>query len=183
MPHELPPSFFVRDGDSFRATAVTRGPWSNELQHGGPPCALLARAAERFGDDAEPFFLSRLTIDYLRPIPLERLDVVAAPLKIGSKAQRLELKLLHRGAELLRGVALRLRRDSGGAATARAPPPRNKGHHVGPGRGSFAKSAARPFGPVWTRQPGAARGTPVSERPRTGLRPSRPETETLCGSC
>lgn len=117
----LPESFFVRDGDSFQATALTRGPWNNDLQHGGPPCALLARAAERFGDDADRFFLSRLTIDYLKPIPLAKLEVVAAPLKLGGKAQRLELKLLHQGAELLRGVALRLRRERGGEVSARPP--------------------------------------------------------------
>lgn len=119
---ELPGSFFVRDGDSMQATGLTRGPWSNDQQHGGPPCALLARAAERFGDDADRFFLSRLTIDYLKPIPLAALDVAVAPLKLGGKAQRLELKLLHQGTELLRGVALRLRRGSGGAVSPRPPP-------------------------------------------------------------
>ncbi|MGO9829152.1 MAG: thioesterase family protein [Myxococcaceae bacterium] len=120
---EVPTAFFVPDGDSFRATALTRGPWHNDLQHGGPPCALLARAAERFGDDMERFFLSRLTIDYLRPIPLAKLHVVATPLKLGSKAQRLELKLLHGGTELLRGMALRLRRDTGGAISRRPEAP------------------------------------------------------------
>lgn len=119
---ELPGSFFIRDGDSLQATGLTRGPWSNELQHGGPPCALLARAAERFGDDADRFFLARLTIDYLKPIPLAKLDVVAAPLKLGAKAQRLELRLLHQGTELLRGVALRLRRERGSAVSARPKP-------------------------------------------------------------
>jgi len=120
---ELPTSFFICDGDSFLATGLTRGPWSNDLQHGGPPCALLARAAERFGDDANRFFLSRLTFDYLKPIPLARLSVVVTPLKLGNKAQRLELKLLHEGAELVRGMALRLRREQDGAISPRPPAP------------------------------------------------------------
>jgi hypothetical protein len=28
---------------TFGSTAATQGPWSAELQHGGPPCALALR--------------------------------------------------------------------------------------------------------------------------------------------
>src|SRR3981081_160852 len=45
-------AFFVRDRSRLMATALTRGPWSNEHQHGGPPAALLAGAMERAGDAA-----------------------------------------------------------------------------------------------------------------------------------
>jgi hypothetical protein len=118
---ELPTSFFRPDGDSYQPTELTRGPWDNGFQHGGPPCALLAREAERFGEDSAQFFLSRLTIDYLKPVPLGKLALVATPLKWGSRAQRLELKLLHEGTELVRGVALRLRRRSLNAVSGRPP--------------------------------------------------------------
>ena len=42
----LPEAFYLPEGDRFRATEATRGPWSEEHQHGGPPSALLARALE-----------------------------------------------------------------------------------------------------------------------------------------
>jgi hypothetical protein len=48
----LPP-FFVPDGEAFVATESTRGPWSRQHQHGGPPAALLGRAMEQLvGDGA-----------------------------------------------------------------------------------------------------------------------------------
>ena len=41
-----PLAFFELDGDQFRPTVLTRGPWRPEHQHGGPPAALMARAIE-----------------------------------------------------------------------------------------------------------------------------------------
>ncbi len=35
MSTSLPPSFYQRDGDRFLSTPLTRGPWSNDHQHGG----------------------------------------------------------------------------------------------------------------------------------------------------
>src|SRR5438128_3379485 len=92
----LPESFFVRQGDAFVSTELTRGPWSNALQHGGPPSALLARAAERFGPDASDFFVARLTVDYLKPIPIAALAVAVEPQKLGKTAQRSPSRSLNR---------------------------------------------------------------------------------------
>jgi hypothetical protein len=37
-------AFYVPlDENRFRATGATVGPWSADLQHGGPPAALLGR--------------------------------------------------------------------------------------------------------------------------------------------
>jgi hypothetical protein len=115
----VPSSFFVREGDAFISTELTRGPWSNAHQHGGPPCALLARAAEQ---DAEGYFVARLTFDYFKPIPIAMLKVAVEPLKLGKTAQRLTLRLLHDGDELLRATALRLRRTRSTALSARGAP-------------------------------------------------------------
>jgi len=30
-------AFFLRDGNSFVPTELTRGPWDPKAQHGGPP--------------------------------------------------------------------------------------------------------------------------------------------------
>src|SRR5882762_6998804 len=113
-PPMLPECFFSREGDAFVSTELTRGPWSNEHQHGGPPSALLARAAEENGAG---FFVARLTVDYLRPIPIAALRVVVEPQKLGKTAQRLTLKLLHGDDELIRATALRIRRAQGSAVS------------------------------------------------------------------
>src|SRR5215472_7225159 len=88
--HAMPP-FFIPDGDRFIATASTRGPWSREHQHGGPPAALLARAMEQLvGDDA---LLTRLTFDFIRPVPIAALTVRAEVVRAGAKVRRVQATL------------------------------------------------------------------------------------------
>lgn len=118
----LPGSFFEPEGETFVATELTRGPWSNDHQHGGPPSALLARAAERFGEDAGRFFVARLTVDYFRPIPIAALRVTVEPQKLGKTAQRLVARLWSGDDELARATALRIRRSSGSSVSPRGAP-------------------------------------------------------------
>lgn len=61
-------SFFEPEGEGFRATAHTTGPWSPDHQHGGPPIALLGRAFQRFGGGGRR--VVRVTADILRPVPV-----------------------------------------------------------------------------------------------------------------
>jgi hypothetical protein len=105
----LPESFFVREGEKFVSTELTRGPWSNEHQHGGPPSALMARAAENF-DGGERFFVARVLVDYFKPIPIAALGVRVEPVKMGKTAQRLLVHLELEGEELARANVLRIRR-------------------------------------------------------------------------
>lgn len=118
----LPDSFFVREGQAFASTELTRGPWSNAHQHGGPPSALLARAARTWGDDASGFFVARLTVDYLKPIPITVLSVDVEPQKLGKTAQRLVVRLSAGGDELARATALRIRRTASTGLSPRPPP-------------------------------------------------------------
>jgi len=85
-------AFFLPDGDAWLATTYTRGPWSPAHQHGGPPAALIAHVVEA---DAPGFFVTRLTMDYLRPVPIGRLRVRVKPLRAGARVQRLIARLLH----------------------------------------------------------------------------------------
>ena len=39
-------AFFHRDGGRYVPTELTRGPWSADAQHGGPPAALLGTILE-----------------------------------------------------------------------------------------------------------------------------------------
>lgn len=86
-----PASFFVADGDAFQSTELTRGPWSAEHQHAGPPAALLAFVLER-GLPAD-FAIARLTVEILRPVPIARLRVASQPLRAGKKVQWLTADL------------------------------------------------------------------------------------------
>src|SRR5262245_46534801 len=66
-----PEPLYEPRGADFLPTEHTRGPWDPRHQHGGAVAALCARAVERAaGDD---FALTRLTLELMRPVPLERL--------------------------------------------------------------------------------------------------------------
>jgi hypothetical protein len=66
------PLFETRGAD-FIPSEHTRGPWDPRHQHGGAVAALIARAVERRAGDE--FALTRLTLELMRPVPLERLAV------------------------------------------------------------------------------------------------------------
>jgi acyl-Coa thioesterase superfamily protein/acyl-CoA thioesterase superfamily protein len=102
------PPFFVPDGDRFISTESTRGPWSADHQHGGPPAALLVRAMERLaGDDLR---LCRLTFDFLRPVPIAPLTASAEIVRAGSKVRRLRATLTTAdGAAVVQAAAVALR--------------------------------------------------------------------------
>lgn len=105
----MAPAFFVPEGpDSFVATEWTRGPWSRDAQHGGPPSALLAGACEKLlGGDA---FVARLTVEFLRPMPLARFRVAASIVKPGKKVRTASASLLLGDVEVARATALAIRR-------------------------------------------------------------------------
>lgn len=105
-----PDALFVPDGVAFVPTELCRGPWSPEAQHGGPPAALLARAAERFEDGVERH-VGRLTVELLRPVPLVPLTVATRFVRPGRKVQLVEASLRAEGEEVARALALRIRRS------------------------------------------------------------------------
>ena len=99
-------AFYVPDGDDFVATVHTRGPWSPKHQHGGPPSALLARAIEA---QAPGFVVARITVDFLLPVPIDRLGVRVDILRAGAKVQRLVARLLHGERAVAHAVAALVR--------------------------------------------------------------------------
>jgi hypothetical protein len=88
----VPETFYIPDGDGYVATEHTRGPWSPKHQHGGPPAALIAHVAATRAPD---FTLARITVDFLRPVPIDRLVVRVDVLRAGAKVQRFLGTLLH----------------------------------------------------------------------------------------
>ena len=76
-------ALFVADGDALVPTDLARGPWDPNALHGGPTSALLARAIESCPTDGVAFEVARLTVELLRPVPVEPLLVEADPRTLG----------------------------------------------------------------------------------------------------
>lgn len=131
-----PAALFVRDGDRFAPTELTRGPWNPDAQHGGPPAALLARCVA-LHDGGEAMFVARLTIELLRPVPLTPLAVRCAFDRPGKRVQLVRASLFSTEIEVARCTALRIRRAAVALPeiddTLAAPSPPAAGARPGPG--------------------------------------------------
>lgn len=119
---ELPESFYRQTApDRFEATALTRGPWSDEHQHGGPPSALLAGVLARDGEGPEVWHLARLSVALLRPIPIGPVRVRTGEDRRGRNAQWLRAELVDdEGRLLAQATATRIRRTE-----VELPPPKD----------------------------------------------------------
>jgi hypothetical protein len=130
---ELPAALYEPTPDGrFAATELTRGPWSREHQHAGPPAALLARAL-----GVESMQLARLSYDILGPVPIAPLAVETRVLRPGRRVQQVEATLSGDDRPLMRLTAWLMRTADGGPRTAEEadPPP---GRETGePGRFHF----------------------------------------------
>lgn len=103
-------AFYVREGDAYRATASTRGPWDPRSQHAGPPCALLGRELDRAGALTHGR-LARATFEILRPVPIDGLSVRAEVVRPGRSVELVEGVLEHDGQQLLRARGWRVRTE------------------------------------------------------------------------
>lgn len=116
------PAFFVPDGlagaTGFVATENTRGPWSEQHQHGGPGSALLAAAFEQA---AAPMLVARMTIEILRPIPIGRVEVEVGEVKPGARTRLFGGTLRVDGQEVCRASCLAIRTKDLAIARATAP--------------------------------------------------------------
>lgn len=103
-------ALFVPDGDGWRPTALSRGPWDINSLHGGPVAALMTRAAEQM-EAPIPARLARVTVELLRPVPLAPLLVETSLLRSGAKVATLEiaLKLAHDSSVIALARAQRIR--------------------------------------------------------------------------
>jgi hypothetical protein len=104
----MPDALYVPDGDRFLPTELTRGPWSQDAQHAGPPAALLGRAIERCEprDDAQ---IGRITYEILGPVPLAPLEIEASVLRPGRSVELLGAELRGPDGPVMRASAWRLR--------------------------------------------------------------------------
>lgn len=101
-------SLYVMDGDFFRPTPLTVGPWSPDAQHGGPPAALLAGVIEGTPSDVE-MMVARVTVELLRPVPLDLLSVTTEVVGPGRRVQLVGASMSHGDQEVTRALGLKIR--------------------------------------------------------------------------
>ncbi|MBF9130961.1 thioesterase family protein [Plantactinospora sp. S1510] len=126
----MPDAFYLPtdDPDRFVATAHTQGPWSADLQHAGPPSALLARAVEQVDTSVDgPAQVTRLTVEILGAVPVAEVTVRAALARPGRSVELVEAELSAAGRPVLRARVWRIRRTPVGlpaeVIAAPVPPP------------------------------------------------------------
>jgi acyl-coenzyme A thioesterase PaaI-like protein len=104
---------FQAENGRFVATELARGPWDAGAQHGGAPAALLMRAFERL-PAADGLTIARVTYEFLRPVPLGELSVVAEAIRPGRRVQLSEAAVLAPdGTEVVRARALQVQLADG----------------------------------------------------------------------
>ncbi len=134
----MPEAFYLPSGpDRFRATELTRGPWGPDLQHAGPPAALLGRAVEAQGD-RDDLQVARITFDIARPLPIAELEVTTRRLRGGRSLELVEATLHAGEVELMRATALRIRTAELDLPGGLRPGPRLPGPDAGRAEPFFA---------------------------------------------
>lgn len=104
-------AYATRDGQTFHAGVLTRGPWDPRHQHAGPPSALVCRAIELAAAGHGLTHLGRLTGNLLRPVPIGDCRVEVATDYVGRTAGHFSARLLAEGKEVARFTALMQRED------------------------------------------------------------------------
>ncbi|HEX3707207.1 MAG TPA: thioesterase family protein [Mycobacteriales bacterium] len=103
-------AFYLPTSDSsvFTGTEATGGPWDPNLQHGGPPSAMLARISE-LTPASWPGTVVRVAVEILGPVPVGEVAVTAEVVRTGRSVELIESELVAGGRPAARGRAWRIR--------------------------------------------------------------------------
>jgi hypothetical protein len=120
--------FRILDEDTesgrYLGTESSAGPWDPQAAHGGPPNALLVRAAERAAAAPEPLHAYRLAAEFIRPVPVGEVSTTAHVVRRARSATLVGVSMHAGGRECLAGrVWLVAARDTAGVASPAAAPP------------------------------------------------------------
>src|SRR3954463_12403783 len=83
-------ALYIRKGNGFEPTELTKGPWDPRAQHGGAPAALIAGELEREGG-GKPF--ARIALHLIKPVPLVPLTLDVEVVRDGRRARRMRADL------------------------------------------------------------------------------------------
>lgn len=93
-------ALYQRQGNLFTPTEAAGSPWHPGLLHGGSVSGLLGFVAREWLDSAPGFFVNRLTIDLLRPVPKAPLRVAVEPVRDGRRLKLVDIRI-HAGEQLV----------------------------------------------------------------------------------
>ena len=110
---DLPSSFFCRTGErQYNPTEATIGPWSSDLQHGGPPCALLTNALHTC-PSPEDLKIARITIEFFSAVPVKPCKIKVKKVRSGKKVELLQGEYISEGKTFLLAHAWRIESQIG----------------------------------------------------------------------
>ena len=104
-------AYAALDGDSYRPSSLTRGPWHPDHQHAGPPIALMCRAIENEALRLGLTHLSRLTANLLRPVPIRDLAIEVITNYVGRNTSHFSARLRVDDKEIANVTALAQREN------------------------------------------------------------------------
>lgn len=142
--------------DLYVPTEAALGPWTDQALHGGPPTMLMAREIERFESDGD-MFVSRLTVELLRPVGRTLLAARSRLVRPGRKVQLVEASLWSDEKEVARATALRIRRAKVDLPMSSEPPPHTMPDTTGGWTGPYGPGPAYHLVGVEIRTPREAR--------------------------
>jgi hypothetical protein len=99
---------YERQGSLFHPSPLVRGPWNPEHQGGMQLAGLLAHLIESTPMPA-PMLAARMTVDILRPTPVQPLEARVNVIRDGRNVQMLEASLCADNIVTVRASALRSR--------------------------------------------------------------------------
>ncbi len=128
--------FVIEDDNRFRATDHTRGPWSPDAQHGGPPAALMGRSIELTAK-SDGFQVARVTFEILKPLPVETLTIATDVVRPGRSVELIEATMSASGTEVMTARAWCIRTDEHelDTVTVMSDPPPGPPDETSPGFG------------------------------------------------
>lgn len=113
---------FQRDGSRYVPAPIAAGPWDEGALHGGPPTALVGRLILGHEPGDTTWFLGRLTVELIRPVPLAPLQVSVQVRRPGRRVQVLDAVVTDPdGTEVLWARGVRLAEQPNGLVEADVP--------------------------------------------------------------
>jgi len=101
-------AIFEADGERLVPTALARGPWYPNTQHGSAMLGLIARAVDRH-PAPRPMQVVRLTVDFTRAAPLAPVTTPTRRIHDGRSVEIIEARIESGGETFARGTAMRFR--------------------------------------------------------------------------
>ena len=99
---------FRVDGNRVTTSPYAAGPWDPTMQHGSPPAALVAWAAEAIATPV-PMRIARVTVDLMRPVPVAPLTIETEILREGRKIQLCAIRLRAAGVIVVAATVLKIK--------------------------------------------------------------------------